>query len=491
MTVYLLGQAQRSFREESACSHPLTLMTQVGAAALRDAGIRPEQVDAVACVDPYSWTYAELERQVGRAIGCPQDHEIFWLPGGGTTPQDLLHTIAEAMEAQALDIAVVVGAEAMRTRRKAARADEPLDWPERDRSVDPSRGQPPFTSPWEAQHGLRLPIQVFPVLENAIRAAHGRSFDAQVALAASLLHRNAQVAASNPHAWFRDAPSLDEIATASPTNRMIALPYTKRMNAIMDVDQAAAFVVVSERYVRQHGRTSEAIAVIGGAGAEEVWNPMQRASLSESAAMQAVFEATFAAANISSRSVTHFDFYSCFPAPIQMAAQALGIERDDKRPFTITGGLAYAGGPGNNYVSHAIATAVSQLRRQRNDVVLLTGVGMANTKHSATLLCHADRVPPGATGRTRYRLSLELPSIDIAERYQGRGQLTGYTVEFDRDEQPRLGIAIIDTADGRRAIGNPDRPEQLVEMSMNSDPTGRTCEVVWDEAAQRQRVTLI
>ena len=54
------------------------------------------------------------------------------------------------------------------------------------------------------------------------------------------------------------------------------------------------------------------------------------------------------------------DLYSCFPSAVQLGAQSLGLALD--RQLTRTGGLPFAGGPWNNYVMHAIATVMNDLR---------------------------------------------------------------------------------------------------------------------------------
>ena len=62
------------------------------------------------------------------------------------------------------------------------------------------------------------------------------------------------------------------------------------------------------------------------------------------------------------------DIYSCFPSAVEVAFAALGIQTDDSRGLTLTGGLPFFDGPGNNYSMHAIATLVSLLRdRRKND----------------------------------------------------------------------------------------------------------------------------
>ena len=57
--------------------------------------------------------------------------------------------------------------------------------------------------------------------------------------------------------------------------------------------------------------------------------------------------------------VATFDLYSCFPFPVFVICEALGLAADDPRGLTLTGGLPYFGGPGNSYSLHGIAETVS------------------------------------------------------------------------------------------------------------------------------------
>merc|ERR1719401_1702564 len=78
--------------------------------------------------------------------------------------------------------------------------------------------------------------------------------------------------------------------------------------------------------------------------------------------------------------VKFMDIYSCFPVAVAVACQELGIQTD--RPLTLTGGLPYHGGPGNNYATHAIVAAVERLRASDNARALVTANGGYLTKHA-------------------------------------------------------------------------------------------------------------
>src|SRR5205823_1200871 len=89
----------------------------------------------------------------------------------------------------------------------------------------------------------------------------------------------------------------------------------------------------------------------------------ERADLHSSPAIRAAGRALFELAGAGIDDVAHVDLYSCFPSAVQIGAAELGLGlAEPDRPLTVTGGLSFAGGPGNNYSTHAIAAMVGRLR---------------------------------------------------------------------------------------------------------------------------------
>ncbi len=483
---FIAGGAQRSHRDTSKVDHPAMMMVRAVREALADAGIKDiSLVDGLACVEPFSWTYKDLGLYIAEELGLNRSVEHVWVPAGGTSPQDLLHKIGTKIDAGEIDCAVICGAESMRTRRRAAKTDHSLDWPDQTHGADPMRGQRPFSSELERIHGLARPIQLFPLIENALRSAYGRSQGEQIQVASNLLAKNAQIAKDNPHAWFRDAPSAEDIAKVTPQNRMIVYPYTKRMNAIMDVDQSAAVVVVSRGFMGQHGLAERSAAVLGGAGAEEVWNPIERANLASCPAMDLAIHKVLERAGLSSDQLDAMDLYSCFPSAIQLGLQALHMGVDDPRPFSLTGGLAFAGGPGNAYVLHSLVAGLDKVREQSDARLLVTGIGMANTKHSATVLTGANHIPPEATGILRYREEMEEQSVKINHTPSGWAHIHTYTIEYDREGRPTHIILLLDLEDGVRTIANMRAPDAAETALLSEDPIGRRGHVEHDGDTNR------
>jgi acetyl-CoA C-acetyltransferase len=149
------------------------------------------------------------------------------------------------------------------------------------------------------------------------------------------------------------------------------------------------------------------------------------------------------------------DLYSCFPAAVQLGAKSLGLSRD--RQLTRTGGLSFAGGPWNNYVMHAIATMMNDLREQPGENGLVWANGGYTTKHAFGVYSTA----PPADG---YRYAYPQDQIDamprriLAEAADAAGSTTveAYTVMHSRDGEPERAIATCVLDDGRRAWGTSD-----------------------------------
>jgi acetyl-CoA C-acetyltransferase len=151
------------------------------------------------------------------------------------------------------------------------------------------------------------------------------------------------------------------------------------------------------------------------------------------------------------------DLYSCFPSAVQLGAQSLGLSLD--RQLTRTGGLSFAGGPWNNYVMHAIATMVGELRAVPGERGLVWANGGYATKHSFGIYSTAPPVG-GFTSDSPQEEIDSLPHRDLAEPADAEGPATieAYTVMHSREGSPETCLAACLLADGRRAWGTSTEP---------------------------------
>ena len=379
---------------------------------------------------------------------------------GGNSPQMLLNDTALAIQRGDLDVAVLVGAEAMYTRFRARKAKAWLDWEPQPDAV-PSKvlgDERPGTNDAEMARAIVLPIQIYPIFENALRAAAGESIDEHQAKIALLWAHFSEVAASNPHAWSPEARTADEIATVTADNRMIGFPYTKAMNANLDTDQSAAVIICSVEAARA-ARVSEDRWVFpwSGADAHDHWFVSERADLHSSPAIRSVGRAALQLAGIGIDDVAHVDLYSCFPSAVQIGAAELGLALDEPdRPLTVTGGLSFAGGPGNDYVMHSIATMVDTLRADPGTKGLVTALGWYVTKHAIGV--YSTEPPPVGFRHARPQDEIDaLPRREQVADHDGPVTIESYTVMHERDGSPAIGIVACLMPDGRRTVGQHQR----------------------------------
>jgi acetyl-CoA C-acetyltransferase len=160
------------------------------------------------------------------------------------------------------------------------------------------------------------------------------------------------------------------------------------------------------------------------------------------------------------------DLYSCFPAAVQLGARSLGIDPySAERQLTRTGGLPFAGGPWNNYVMHAIATLVGELRERPGERGLVWANGGYATKHAFGVYSATPATTPFRRDSPQDEIDAS-PRRDLADAADAAGAVTveAYTVMHDRDGAPEQAIVTALLADGRRAWGTSDDRAFATEM---------------------------
>jgi len=441
-----VGQlTNRSERIEDAVE-PVELMARAARTAAEDAGNTGllAKLDSVQVVNQMTWPYPDAPGALAARIGASPAHKLYTAVGG-ETPQRLVNETAEAIVEGRIKAALIAGAEALNSRRIARKTGAHLDWSVRgnpEHVVGDTRAG--FTEV-EARHGATMPIRMYPLFENAVRAHQGLSVEEHQRRLGELCARMTRVAAANPHAWFPQARTADEITTVGRENRMVCFPYPKLMNAIIETDQAAALIVTGSETARELGIPEEQWVYLWGCGeARDKWFVSERLNYHTSPAMKAAIQRSLGMAGLTVNDIGAFDLYSCFPSAVQLGLDALGLKPDDPRPLTVTGGLPYAGGPGNNYVSHSIAAMVERLRERRHDYGMVTGNGWFVTKHSAGI--YSARRPARPWKRTDPEIDQghvdAQESPEFVEHADGEAVVETYTVAFDRDGEPEQGIVI-------------------------------------------------
>jgi acetyl-CoA C-acetyltransferase len=469
-TPVLVGVSQATLRDvdpREAPSPPQWLET-TARAAIADAGASASalaELDTIALAPPIGWRSANPVRALGQRLGARPARELL-LAVGGEMPLTFVDHVAGEIAAGRARSALVTGVHNLRTLRRARKQGVELDWPDEAEGVPELFGQnKPGTSDTEIRHGLDRPSHLYPLFETALRARRGLDPETHRLRVGQLMSAFTRVAAANPHAWFPTVRSADEITRPGDVNRMVAYPYTKYMNAVMETDQVVALWMLSAGAARAYGiPESHWIHYRGGATAHErAWFTSERPDLGQCPALEQAVTGALGRAALPLDRVDAFDFYSCFPVAVEMACEMLGLAEDDPRGLTVTGGLPYGGGPGNDYTLHSLASMVARLR-ERPGIGLVTGNGWYLTKHSACVI--SSEPGDGALPRPMAPPKSGPEPLPVRERADGAAEVAAYTVIYDRDGAPVRGVVVGRLEGGEAFVANtPDDAAVLTELT--------------------------
>jgi acetyl-CoA C-acetyltransferase len=451
-TPVLVGYGQVNQYDENPGGEPVDLME---AAAREAAGARVlEAIDAVRIVNLLSVRYRDPGLLLAQRIGAP-NAVTRYTPVGGNVPQSLVNQACLDIQQGRNDVVLIAGGETWRTRTRLKARGERLTGTEQDESVPIAPSDPEFTmaGPAELRIGLVAPSHVYPMFEQALRIAAGETLDQHRRRIGELWARFSQVAAGNPHAWSRDAVPAEQIWQPGPDNRMISWPYTKLMNSNNMVDQGAALILTSVA-------KAEALQIpkdrwvfpYAGTDAHDTYLIGERASFSGSPAIRIAGRRVLQLTGLGVDDFDAVDVYSCFPSAVQVAARELGLALDDPaRPQTVTGGLTFAGGPWNNYVSHSIATMAERLAANPGQVGLITANGGYLTKHSFGVY---STQPPAHEFRwedVQSEVDAE-PTVAAENDWSGTGTVETWTTPVTREGAPEKVFVAVRTPSGSRAL---------------------------------------
>ena len=322
-----------------------------------------QRVDRIA-VPQGSWGYPDPARLVADRVGAPgaRTHLVEL----GIPQQSLINEALAAVASGASEVAAVVGGEAKRWARDLERAGRTATETAQPGAVpDVTRHREgPLMEPVEVAHRLWDPVQQYAMIENALRAAEGRTLAQHRSEVADLWARFNRVARTNPDAAFpapyggrRDRHGVAvQPAPGLPVQQVALDPVDGRTRRRL---------CSSARWGR---RSSSGCPPTGGPFPGSGWSratPSPCCGARPPTRWPAMEVLGAAAAERIGRPVADaeiIELYSCFPAAVRVQQRMLGL--DPQTTPTVTGGMAFAGGPFNNFVLQSMVPVIRALRAE-------------------------------------------------------------------------------------------------------------------------------
>ena len=456
---------------------PVELMTEAVRLAAIDAGApgAPAAARVIAAVPTISWRYRDPAALVKERVGAV-DAQTWCATVGGNTPQSMMNRLGGSISRGELDLAVLCGGESGKSRSAAKRSGLPLDWTHQgDDVVADWTDESPFFmgGPAEAARNIFMPLQAYPLFENALWHDSGRTFDEHLAAIGEIWAGFSRVAATNPFAWRRESFTATEITTPTPENRMIGFPYTKRMVSNPDVDMASATIVCSVERALALGVSRDRWVFLhaGTDGRDRMMS--ERLDFFSSPAIGTAGNRVLQLAGVTVDDVAHLDLYSCYPSAVQLALRELAIPVE--RQLTVYGGLGFAGGPWNNPVGHAIAAMVDVLRVDAGARGLVTANGGHVDKHAFGVYS----TDPPTEGFRSERPQEQIDSVEgraAVVDHLGAAVIETWTVMHARDSSRERAHAACLLDDGTRTFAVTTDADTMERME-NEDMVGVSVEI--------------
>lgn len=447
-----VGTAHRP-PDGSAAVEPIDLMVEAAHAASRDSGARVDVASRtqMVAVPEGNWDYEDPARTIAERVGAAGARTVRVEIG---VPQCTpIGAALDRIRRGELDVALVAGGEAMASRLRAERAGSPIAQAasagpgpdERWTPTDELMADP------EVKAGIWSPVEQYACIDNALRAAEGRTVDEHLDEIAVLWAAMNAIATANPAADFGEARTVGLLRSAGPGNRPLAFPYAKWHSTQWSVDQAAALLICSaeqaadsgvpiDRWVFPHVAVESSFSL----------SLTKRADMHRWPAMRVLGVAAASHLRRPLADVEVVECYSCFPAAVRVQQRELDLPVD--RAPTITGGMPFAGGPFNNFSYQATAAVADRLRERPGELGMVTTVSGLLSKPGLAVWGAQPPREPAMVADLAADASAATPRREVTATAEGAATVATYTVGYDGDE-PVRAFVVADLPDGRRWIG--------------------------------------
>ena len=431
----------------------LLLMDHAVKAALSDSGNRliKDYVDEIRIPKGY-WRY----RDPGKWIAKNNDFKnipITYVTKIGVLQQNLINDACLKIENGQINASIILGGEA---RYKQIRSIiEKKEYSETKLDENPDfyiKAEEDIYGDEELAELGAMAVGYYAAMETAIRKIDGETIDDHQNNIASMYEEFSKIASNNKDGWIDNPYSKEEILDTNKKNKMLAYPYNKLHCTSWNVNQSAALIICSEEIANKlEIDQNKRVYPITSSENNHMIAIQQRSKLFDSLGMKYAANSISKVIERLNITLDAYDLYSCFPAAIKMFSKSLGL--DNKISKTITGSMAYAGGPLNSYVLHSTVKMIQKIRTSELSHGLVTGVSGMMTKQSFCVWGKAYQEQFIFNDVTDQAKLNEIP-IELSSITEGEGEIIGYTIIEEGESAQKAVLYIDDEKKDRKVVSS-------------------------------------
>jgi acetyl-CoA C-acetyltransferase len=446
-------------------TEPIYLMEQAAQAAFEDSGnpLIKDSIDVIYVLRGF-WGYREPGKYLIEKLSLESNPKSI-LVKVGISQQQIIDMASEDIALGKIRSALIVGGEARYALVQALKNQK--QYHESDLPGEPDEYMKPEEELYQPQETDLMGLMAAPyycIQETAFRAAEKLSPEQHIERINTIYVNFSKVAQDNPHAWDKEAYSAEDLIE-SPSNPMIAYPYTKKHNSNWNVNQASALILTSDTLANKLNIPKDKrVYPLQSAENNHMLAVIQRPNLALSKGLQLAGEKTLEFMEQYNLIDPIYEIYSCFPLAVQQFIKVLNLDPFSK--LTVTGAMPFGGGPLNNYMLHSTAQMVEKLREHPDKVGLVSGVSGMMTKQGICLWA-SEPVTEFTVQNVTGEAAKHDKAISMSSLSEGVAKVLGYTVIYEKKSPIRAVFYCEDSKEERKVLSSTD--DQVIQSCMEGE----------------------
>ena len=446
-------------------TEPIALMEEASQAAFEDCGnsLIKDSIDVVYVLRGF-WGYREPGKYLIEKLILGSNPKSI-LVKVGISQQQIIDMASEDIAQGKIRSALIIGGEARYALVSALKNQK--QYLESDLPGEPDEYMKPEEELYQPQETDLMGLMAAPyycIQETAFRASENLSPHEHIERINTIYANFSKVAQDNPHAWDKKAYSTEDLME-SPSNPMIAYPYTKKHNSNWNVNQASALILTSDALAnRLNIPKDKRVYPLQSAENNHMMAVIQRPNLALSKGLQLAGEKTLEFMEQHNLTNPIYEIYSCFPLAVQQFIKVLNLDPFSK--LTVTGAMPFGGGPLNNYMLHSTAQMIEKIREHPDKVGLVTGVSGMMTKQGICLWA-SEPITEFMVQNVTAEAANNDQAVPMSSAAAGVAKVLGYTVIYEKKSPIRAVFYCEDSKEERKVLSSTD--DQVIQSCMEGE----------------------